>query len=48
MCMVGRNAVVSSVFPHFGEEAPLQGWSGSGTMFLGLCNLRCVFCQVRM
>ena len=40
-----RHAVVSSAFPHFGEESVLQGWNGSGTIFFGLCNLRCVFCQ---
>jgi putative pyruvate formate lyase activating enzyme len=33
------------VFPHFGEEDCLRGWNGSGTIFFGLCNLRCVFCQ---
>ena len=36
---------MSSAFPHFGEESVLQGWNGSGTIFFGLCNLRCVFCQ---
>ena len=36
---------VSSAFPHFGEEPPLVGYSGSGTIFLAHCNLRCVFCQ---
>lgn len=44
-CNTGRLAVVSSAFPHFGEESVLQGWNGSGTIFFGLCNLRCVFCQ---
>jgi len=44
-CNTGRLAVVSSAFPHFGEETVLQGWAGSGTIFFGLCNLRCVFCQ---
>jgi len=44
-CNTGRNAIVSSAFPHFGEESVLQGWNGSGTIFFGLCNLRCVFCQ---
>jgi len=37
--------VVSSAFPHFGEEDCLRGWNGSGTIFFGHCNLRCVFCQ---
>jgi len=44
-CNTGRYAVVSSAFPHFGEEDCLRGWNGSGTIFFGLCNLRCAFCQ---
>jgi putative pyruvate formate lyase activating enzyme len=44
-CHTGRHAVVSSAFPHHGEEDCLRGWRGSGTIFFGLCNLRCVFCQ---
>ncbi|XP_040567922.1 uncharacterized protein [Lepeophtheirus salmonis] len=44
-CNTGRRPVVSSAFPHFGEESVLQGWNGSGTIFFSLCNLRCVFCQ---
>ncbi len=45
VCNTGRFAAVSSAFPHFGEEDCLRGWNGSGTIFFGLCNLRCVFCQ---
>ena len=45
ICHTGRYAIVSSAFPHFGEEDCLRGWKGSGTIFFGLCNLRCVFCQ---
>ena len=45
VCHTGRYAIVSSVFPHFGEENCLRGWNGSGTIFFGMCNLRCVFCQ---
>ena len=45
VCNTGRHAVVSSAFPHFGEEDCLRGRRGSGTIFFGLCNLRCVFCQ---
>lgn len=45
VCHTGRHAVVSSAFAHFGEEDCLRGWRGSGTIFFGLCNLRCVFCQ---
>lgn len=44
-CKTGRFAVVSSYFPHFGEEDCLRGWNGSGTIFFSHCNLRCVFCQ---
>ena len=44
-CKTGRYGVVSSAFPHFGEEDCLRGWNGSGTIFFGHCNLRCVFCQ---
>ncbi|MGD2217987.1 MAG: hypothetical protein PVJ64_14615, partial [Gemmatimonadales bacterium] len=44
-CKTGRYALVSSCFPHFGEENPLRGWNGSGTIFFSHCSLRCVFCQ---
>jgi putative pyruvate formate lyase activating enzyme len=44
-CRTGRQALVSSVFPHHGEEDCLRGWAGSGTIFFSQCNLRCVFCQ---
>jgi putative pyruvate formate lyase activating enzyme len=45
LCAIGRQAVVASYFPHFGEENCLRGWNGSGTVFFSGCNLRCVFCQ---
>jgi putative pyruvate formate lyase activating enzyme len=45
ICRTGRYAIVSSAFAHFGEEDCLRGWRGSGTIFFGGCNLRCVFCQ---
>ncbi len=45
VCHTGRHAIVSSAFPHFGEEDCLRGRNGSGTIFFGMCNLRCVFCQ---
>ena len=38
-------AVVASYAPHFGEEAPLVGTHGSGTVFFSSCNLLCSFCQ---
>jgi len=44
-CRTGRQALVSSFGPHFGEEAPLVGAGGSGTIFFTYCNLRCCFCQ---
>jgi len=44
-CRIGRWARVASFHPHFGEEAPLTGQHGSGTIFFSGCNLRCQFCQ---
>lgn len=45
VCRTGKNAVVHSYGPHHGEERPLSGWRGSGTIFFSWCNLRCVYCQ---
>ena len=44
-CRARADLVISSAFPHFGEEPPLVGYHGSGTIFLTHCNLRCIFCQ---
>ena len=44
-CRIGAEPIISSYFPHFGEEAPLVGSRGSGTIFICGCNLRCLFCQ---
>jgi len=44
-CRTPREAIVSSYGPHFGEEAPLVGRHGSGTIFFTNCDLRCLFCQ---
>lgn len=44
-CRTGERAVVSSAAPHFGEESPLVGSGGSGTIFFSWCNLKCQFCQ---
>ncbi|MGB8707409.1 MAG: radical SAM protein [Dehalococcoidia bacterium] len=44
-CYTGKLAVISSYGPHFGEEAPLVGTCGSGTIFFTNCNLKCLFCQ---
>ncbi len=45
VCKTGHLAVVSSIHAHFGEEAPLVGTNGSGTIFFTHCNLMCSFCQ---
>lgn len=44
-CKAGMDLTVSSFHAHFGEEPPISGYRGSGTIFLTYCNLRCVFCQ---
>jgi putative pyruvate formate lyase activating enzyme len=44
-CKAPSELMISSAFPHFGEEPPLVGYHGSGTIFLTHCNLRCIFCQ---
>jgi putative pyruvate formate lyase activating enzyme len=44
-CKTGENVRVSSFGPHFGEEDPLRGFRGSGTIFFSRCNLRCQYCQ---
>lgn len=45
VCKTAVNAVVSSFAPHHGEEYPLRGKYGSGTIFFSSCNLRCQYCQ---
>lgn len=44
-CESGKDTKFSSAMPHFGEERPLVGSKGSGTIFLSNCNLSCVYCQ---
>jgi putative pyruvate formate lyase activating enzyme len=44
-CRTGEHALVSSYMPHYGEEAPISGNRGSGTIFFTHCNLLCSFCQ---
>jgi len=44
-CGAGTRVVVSSWNLHFGEEPPISGYRGSGTIFFTHCNLRCCFCQ---
>jgi putative pyruvate formate lyase activating enzyme len=45
VCRTGEQARVASYGPHHGEERPLSGQRGSGTVFFARCNLRCVYCQ---
>jgi putative pyruvate formate lyase activating enzyme len=45
VCGAPAKPVIYSAHPHFGEEIPLVGQYGSGTIFFSNCNLRCVFCQ---
>ena len=45
VCRTGERAVVASYGAHHGEEDPLRGSRGSGTIFFSFCNLRCAFCQ---
>ncbi len=44
-CHTKLKALVASYGPHHGEEDPLRGWRGSGTIFFSWCNLRCQYCQ---
>jgi len=44
-CRTGEKAKVASLHAHFGEESPLVGTGGSGTIFFRSCNLLCSFCQ---
>ncbi|MFH1653725.1 MAG: radical SAM protein [Pseudomonadota bacterium] len=45
VCNTGRFARVASHNLHFGEEPPISGTKGSGTIFFAYCNLKCAFCQ---
>jgi len=44
-CRAPGGLVISSIFPHNGEEPPLSGTRGSGTVFFSYCTLQCLFCQ---
>jgi putative pyruvate formate lyase activating enzyme len=44
-CGIGKNAKVASYNIHYGEEPPISGTKGSGTIFFSGCNLRCRYCQ---
>lgn len=44
-CRTGRDAIVASYCVHRGEEPPISGTKGSGTVFFANCNLSCLYCQ---
>ncbi len=44
-CKVAARAMVSTWGAHFGEEPPISGSQGSGTVFFSGCNMRCIYCQ---
>lgn len=44
-CQAGKTVEVSSIGAHYGEERPLVGRDGSGTIFLTHCSVSCVYCQ---
>jgi len=45
ICGLGENMRLARALPHHGEEPPLSGTKGAGTLFFSSCNLRCRFCQ---
>jgi putative pyruvate formate lyase activating enzyme len=44
-CGIGNEIIVAHYGPHFGEEPPISGERGSGNIFFGACNLKCIYCQ---
>jgi len=45
LCSAGYKPVISAALPHHGEEPPISGSKGSGTIFFSYCNMKCVYCQ---
>jgi len=45
LCKTTDKLTIASFFPHQGEELPIRGINGSGTIFISNCNMSCVFCQ---
>jgi len=45
VCKAGSTAEISSVIVHYGEEPPISGFRGSGTIFFTKCNMSCIYCQ---
>jgi putative pyruvate formate lyase activating enzyme len=44
-CAAPSEMIISSIFPHHGEEPPISGEKGSGTVFFSYCTLKCCYCQ---
>lgn len=44
-CGLGGEMILSAALPHHGEEPPLSGTNGAGTLFFSSCNLKCCYCQ---
>jgi putative pyruvate formate lyase activating enzyme len=44
-CNLADDVAVSRALPHYGEEPPISGTRGAGTIFLASCNLKCIYCQ---
>jgi putative pyruvate formate lyase activating enzyme len=44
-CSTANEIIIAHYGPHFGEEPPISGINGSGTVFFSSCNLSCIFCQ---
>ncbi len=44
-CRIADQAIVADYSPHFGEEPPIRGSRGSGTVFFSGCNMHCIYCQ---
>jgi putative pyruvate formate lyase activating enzyme len=44
-CRLSDDIILNRALPHFGEEPPISGTQGAGTIFLASCNLKCIYCQ---
>ena len=44
-CRISDEIIISHALPHYGEEPPVSGKYGAGTIFFSCCNLRCIYCQ---
>ena len=44
-CRLADTIIMSHALPHYGEEPPVSGQYGAGTIFFSSCNLRCIYCQ---